>query len=154
MADSADSDLKETGKEIANGVARGLVNGLSNEKTAPIVAKVLCFMFAVILIISLCYILVPYFAKQTKDSNDANRYMIDSFDKELKTTTNAILEFDKTISSVNSNLAIMKAESDETRSEQKAIKDQLKDHEKRITKTELEIEGEYEHERKARSKSR
>lgn len=127
------SDAKE---DIA-AATKEFVAGMGNEKTAPGIRSVIYFIGSVILIIGVVYFTVPYFIQSNKNDAEGNKYVIDSFNNQLKMTTDTVRQFDNSIATVNSNLGIIKSQLDETKSEQNNIKHTLNDHEKRISKLEV-----------------
>lgn len=133
------SDAKD---DIAS-ATKELVAGMGNEKTAPGITKVIYYIGGVFLVIGVCYIFVPYFIQSRKNDTEENKYVIDTFNSQLRNTTDTIIKFDNSIANVNSNLSILKAQIDDAKSEQNNIKNELKEHEKRINKLEV-LEGSHE----------
>lgn len=128
--------MSESKEDIA-AATKEIVSGIGNDKSGPRLVNIIYFIGIIIFVIGVCYVVLPYYTEKNKEDTERNKYAIDTFNKELKETTDTIIKFDNSIANVNSSLSIQKSQIDETKSEQNEIKHTLSEHEKRITKLEV-----------------
>ena len=133
-------DMSEEREEVSS-AAKELVNGLGNDKAAPWIMLSLIGVICV----ALAYILSPVYKELEIQKHEGDKYIIDTFNNQLKNTTATIMKFDATLANVNNNLNTLKTQIEDTRTEQKNIRDALREYEKRITRLEI-IQGKREKE--------
>lgn len=109
--------IKESSSDIAD-TTSAIVGGLENEKASPKL-MVIIVIFAIIAIL---YLFIPYLIQTSKNNAEVNKYAIDSFNNQLKITTDNIIKFDNSIANVNSNIDVLRLEQNDTRNEQSNIK--------------------------------
>ena len=83
------------------------------------------------------YIFSPIYKDLEQQKHESDKYIIDTFNSQLKNTTATIMKFDATLVNVNNNLSNLKTQIEDTRTEQKNIRESIKEHERRLTRIEI-----------------
>ena len=125
MAENKEDEIAETAREV--------ISGFSNEKAAP---WIMISIFGVICV-ALAYIFSPIYKDLEQQKHESDKYIIDTFNSQLKNTTATIMKFDATLVNVNNNLSNLKTQIEDTRTEQKNIRESIKEHERRLTRIEI-----------------